>query len=411
MIRMGQYCLDLTSPNRSVFWLLFSCSHASVYVSSAMASPNLEELFEDSRIIQWDWTLLLLVFYTPLGILLLVMRIFALIQFYLMFLYMPYQPIKRYLLRVCGLMLGVFVNEKHSSKAAAQENAVWVANHCSPFDSIVLQVIAGAPRVTIFPEDETTTAKSGLLKFQPGKFDQHKRNNPKLPVQPLSLKVSRPFPPFAVTVLDSQPWTDAFFLLFSPCTIFNIKFLDPADCREDEELEAYVNRIESAISQDLGINATSFTAKDKIELIKRKRFEAHPPRPVQRSHNRWQVMANQVKEVLPHVPISVILSDLSRTNSVDATVANLVEGVVPFTPEPIVTRVENPPTGSAPSPGPSNYKPAGASSQVQQVSASTFSKLVHERGLSLQERKQRLLRQAQLRYCERHNLQIPGINC
>lgn len=49
MIRMGQYCLDLTSPNRSVFWLLFSCSHASVYVSSAMASPNLEELFEDSR--------------------------------------------------------------------------------------------------------------------------------------------------------------------------------------------------------------------------------------------------------------------------------------------------------------------------------------------------------------------------
>ena len=47
------------------------------------------------RITQWDWTLLLLVFYTPLGVLLLVMRIFALIQFYLMFLYMPYQPIKR----------------------------------------------------------------------------------------------------------------------------------------------------------------------------------------------------------------------------------------------------------------------------------------------------------------------------
>lgn len=145
-------------------------------------------------------------------------------------------------------------------------------------------------------------------------------------------------------------------------------------------------------------------------------------------------MANQVKEVLPHVPIAVILSDLStrnqtrqilkndhnskvslnltgRTNSVDATVANLVEGVVPFTPEPIVTRVESTPNISSPQPGPSNYKPTGPSSQVQQVSASTFSKFVHERGLSLQERKQRLLRQAQIRYCERQELQIPGINC
>lgn len=102
---------------------------------------------------------------------------------------------------------------------------------------------------------------------------------------------------------------------------------------------------------------------------------------------------------------------LGRTNSVDATVANLVEGVVPFIPEPVVARVENAPSGPSSQAGPSNYKPTGVSSQLQQVAASSFSKLVHERGLSLQERKQRLLRQAQLRYCERHGLQIPGINC
>ena len=129
----------------------------------------------------------------------------------------------RYLLRVCGFMLGVFVNEKYSNKAAVQENAVWVANHCSPFDSIVLQVIADKTGAITFPEEETTTAKSGLLKFQLGSFEKHKRNNPSLPVQPLSLRISRPFPSFAITVLDSQSWTDVFFLLFSPCTIFNIK--------------------------------------------------------------------------------------------------------------------------------------------------------------------------------------------
>lgn len=95
----------------------------------------------------------------------------------------------------------------------------------------------------------------------------------------------------------------------------------------------------------------------------------------------------------------------------DATVANLVEGVVPFTPEPIVSRAENASPGPSPQPGPSDHRPTTSSSQVQQVSASSFGKSVHERGLSLQERKQRLLREAQLRYCERHGLQIPGINC
>lgn len=95
----------------------------------------------------------------------------------------------------------------------------------------------------------------------------------------------------------------------------------------------------------------------------------------------------------------------------DATVANLVEGVVPFTPEPIVSRVENVLAGPSAQAGPSDCRPMASSSHVQQVSASSFGKSMQERGLSLQERKQRLLREAQLRYCERHGLQIPGINC
>ena len=122
------------------------------------------------------------------------------------------------------MVLGVFINEKSTSKASFQENAVWVANHCSPFDSIVLQVIADDKRSISLPEGETTTAKSGILKFQLVDFEKHKQSNPNLPVQPLSLRVSRPFPPLAITVLDTPMWTDAFFLLFSPCTIFNIKY-------------------------------------------------------------------------------------------------------------------------------------------------------------------------------------------
>lgn len=107
--------------------------------------------------------------------------------------------------------------------------------------------------------------------------------------------------------------------------------MEPTRCREDEELDAYVNRLELTISQDLAVSVTPFTAKDKVqtnsqlyrvssltihfaqdELVKRKRFEAQPPRAVQRPSSRWQAMASQVKEVLPHVPMAVILSDLSK---------------------------------------------------------------------------------------------------
>jgi len=369
-----------------------------------MAAPGLEELFEDSRITQWDWTLLLLLLYTPIGIVLLLIRVFALIQFYVIFVYLPFHPIRKYLLRICGSVLGVVINENRLSKLIEEEASTWVSNHCSPFDWIVLQGVAKTPKSVIFPEGDTTSGKKGLLKFQLRVLEQLKQNNPNLTVQPLALKVSRPFPSFSVTALDSSVWADIFFLLFSPCTTFNIRFLEPTQCCEDEEASSYMGRIETAIAQALGISMTSFTVKDKEELIKRKRMDMQHPVIVRRANSRLQAMASQVKEVLPHVPMATIISDLGRTNSINATVANLVEGVVPFTPEPVAPPV---PTAVAPAASTSS----GPSRAPSQISASTFGKSVLERGLSLQERKQRLLQEARRRYCDKHGLQLVGINC
>ena len=96
--------------------------------------------------------------------------------------------------------------------------------------------------------------------------------------------------------------------------------------------------------------------------------------------------------------------------------ANLVEGVVPFIPEPIVSPAAaaaspHQISGGEPSSVRTSAAPASSSSPLQPVSASSFGRSMNERGLSLQERKQKLLREARLRYCERHGLQIPGINC
>jgi len=369
-----------------------------------MAAPTLEELFEDSRITQWDWTLLLLLFYTPIGIVLLLIRVFALIQFYIIFVYIPFHPIRKYLLRICGSVLGVVIKEKSLTKSIKPETSVWVSNHCSPFDWIVLQGVAKTPKLVVFPEGETTSGKSGLLKFQQRVFEQLKQNNPNLSVQPIALKVSRPFPSFSVSALDSSVWADVFFLLFSPCTTFNIRFLEPTQSCEDEELGSYLNRIETGIAQALGISMTSFTVRDKEELVKRKRVDTQQPVVVRRVSGRLQAMASQVKEVLPHVPMATIISDLGRTDSINATVANLVEGVVPFTPEPVAV--------TAPAPIARPTGPLTSVSQApSQFSASSFGKSMQERGLSLQERKQRLLQEARHRYCDKHGLQLVGINC
>lgn len=178
-------------------------------------------------------------------------------------------------------MLGVVINENHLSKLIEEETSIWVSNHCSPFDWIVLQGVAKTPKSVIFPEGDTTSGKTGLLKFQKQVLEQLKQNNPNLSVQPLALKVTRPFPSFSVTGLDSSVWADIFFLLFSPCTTFNIRygslsplptsltnssfrFLEPTQCREDEEVSSYVDRIGTSIAQALGVSMTSFTVKDKV---------------------------------------------------------------------------------------------------------------------------------------------------
>lgn len=125
-------------------------------------------------------------------------------------------------MKVFGSVLGVVIAEKHS-KAAVQDSAIWVSNHCSPIDWIVLQVISDKRKVVCFPEGETTSGSAGLLKFQARTLEKHRQTNPTLSVQPLALKVTRPFPALAISVLDAPIWADIFFFLFSPCTTFNVR--------------------------------------------------------------------------------------------------------------------------------------------------------------------------------------------
>ncbi|XP_073199260.1 lipid droplet-regulating VLDL assembly factor AUP1 isoform X5 [Lepidochelys kempii] len=97
-------------------------------------------------------------------------------------------------------------------------------------------------------------------------------------------------------------------------------------------------------------------------------------------------MAQRVKEVLPHVSLGTIRRDLAQTNCVDTTIANLLEGRVPLLPED-----KEPETGLlAPS---TSQTSAASSPQCPAASSSSkpsmklFAKSPVERHLSLQERK------------------------
>lgn len=68
------------------------------------------------------------------------------------------------------------------------------------------------------PEAKMTNGK-GILKFKTYPFSFSLR------VQPICIEVTRPFVDISLTTLGSSYWYNVFFFMFSPCTIYNLKFL------------------------------------------------------------------------------------------------------------------------------------------------------------------------------------------
>jgi len=271
--------------------------------------------------------------------------------------------------------------------------------------------------VAIQPEFGTTNNQVALLKFNSWPFSIETS------VQPVVIKASRPdFVPVHLTSLASTWWTEVFWFMFVPYTIFTLKYLKS---KQNPEHEILVREIEKDIADALGIQTTSHTISDKTEYEKRYRMErilnsARSNRNTPNSqviHNiEIQRMVRQVSEVLPLVPHNVILRDLRmyclisleilsygifillynnlleynylillivKTRNVDVTIANILDGIVTYTPEP------NPPVQpSATSYGNFLQNP------VKKISGIS----------SLQERKAKMIREARERYIKKHGL-------
>lgn len=277
------------------------------------------------------------------------------------------------------------------------------------------------------PEGATTNGRIGLLKFSTWPFVIEDT------VQPVLVTVSRPlFPNIAVTVLGSRWWSDLFWFLFVPWTIFTLKYLPVLKRESEESAEDFSQRVQSVMAHKLGQTATAFTCNDKVEYAKKVLREAAvPARPLpanrhssQRSPSASPLrnplqggselsrMALKVKEVLPHVPLVTIRDDLVKTRCVDVTIARLIEGVVSFVPEPQPL----PNQQAKPSPTPQMDRESlsrvfasngGMKAESHLIASSkSFGKTADERTRSYLERKELLIQNARLQYAQKHGLQL-----
>ncbi|XP_065490259.1 lipid droplet-regulating VLDL assembly factor AUP1 isoform X2 [Caloenas nicobarica] len=456
--------------------------------------PGPERLFDSHRFPTDGFLLLALLLYAPVGLCLLVLRLFIGAHVFLVSCALPDSVLRRFIVRVMCSVLGLFVRQSDPRLRDASVR-VYIANHVTQFDHNVINLLtscntpalnaapgflcwsrgflelgAGSraeelvhslkaysshqanPPLLLFPEEAATNGRAGLLHFSSWPFSVADV------VQPVALHVQRPL--VTVSVADSSWITELLWTFFAPFTVYQVRWLPSVSRRAEEPSEDFALRVQEAtlkcttealqksvpralalavaprrpvpltpretgppgprvlrvlymwlfaflqlLAVELGVVSTRLTAADKAEHMKRLRHTSllpFAPGSSQPLAARLRVpsglgaaedmrivaMAQRVKEVLPHVPLEVIRTDLARTSCVDTTIANLLEGSVPFCPESGEDSADLP----APAPSPPAAAPSaqGSAAAPAQPAPKQFAKSPVERHLSLQERKRAL---------------------
>ncbi|XP_044130548.1 lipid droplet-regulating VLDL assembly factor AUP1 [Bufo gargarizans] len=384
-----------------------------------MEQPGLEQMLDGQRFPVELLSRGLLLLYAPLGLCLFLLRLFIGAHVFLVSCVLPDCAIRRFLVRVMCSVLGVIVSQSGEPDRALK---IFVSNHFTFIDHNVLSLLTscstpsvscppgflcwargflelGAPGsqtqlqeslkhflsqtgsspLLLFPEEETTNGRAGLLHFSSWAFSLSDS------VQPVALRVSRPLVSVAV---PGSPWcVELFWTLFSLYTVYHVRWLLPVYRSPRESDKDFASRVQKLLAHSLGVHGTKHTAADRAEHMKRRRKEP-PPRS---RHNPPTAstasshMAQRVKEVLPQVPLSVIHQDLALTGCVDATITNLIEGRVPYEPEAESAGSEAPGCTAS-----NKLIPRG------------FARRPEDRHLSLQERKEALYDCARRRYLEKY---------
>ncbi|XP_046288172.1 lipid droplet-regulating VLDL assembly factor AUP1 isoform X2 [Marmota monax] len=353
-------------------------------------APGPERLFDSHRLPGDGFLLLALLLYAPIGFCLLVLRLFLGIHVFLVSCALPDSVLRRFVVRTMCAVLGLVARQEDSGLRDHRVR-VLISNHVTPFDHNIVNLLTtcSTPLLSsppsfvcwsrgfmemdrqgelveslkrfcastrlpptpllLFPEEEATNGREGLLRFSSWPFSIQDV------VQPLTLQVQRPL--VSVTVSDASWVSELLWSLFVPFTVYQVRWLHPVHRQLGEGNEEFALRVQQLLAKELGQTGTRLTPADKAEHMKRQRHprlrpqsaqSSFPPSPGPSPDVQLATLAQRVKEVLPHVPLGVIQRDLARTGCVDLTITNLLEGAVAFMPEDITEGTQSLPTASTP---------------------------------------------------------------
>jgi len=428
-----------------------------------MSDINIENVIQINRLPR-GWQLVPLCVYFPIGLLLCVIRIFIGLNALLAATILPRMSILRScVLRTMCLVLGIVVQEENV-KDKNRDARVVVSNHLSVLDYLALDLVLPCIMPSIWdlpqlinwclgykdfaarrgrnalienvkkhlqecncsvlshPEGIPTNGSVGLLKFSTWPFSLNH------PVNPIVLRIFRPTPfNISVSTVESHWWGDIFWFFFTPFTCFTVRYMPEMSKRGDEDDDEFAKRVQEAMAAELSVKATSITSADIKEYVKKNIIASRQIVTTRHSGNTRSDenvevvrMALQVKEVLPYVPLDVIKRDLVRTGSIDETITNILEGLVPYVPEPPLDRltatepssrndsdVLNAHLRTSANQSSTEYSQNSTASTSTGFStgASSFGKTANERMMSFQDRKRVLLDRARSKYMEKYNLQ------
>ncbi|XP_034054833.1 ancient ubiquitous protein 1 [Gymnodraco acuticeps] len=410
-----------------------------------MENRGIEDMFDFRRFPKDALVLLLLLIYFPVGICLMLIRIFVGVHVFLVSCALPESFIRRFIVRIMCSVLGMHVRTKNP-RSRDKNTKLYICNHVTEFDHNIINLLTpchtpqlegstgfvcwargfmeihsasgqgaigdtlqrycsteGTSPLLLFPEEETTNGRAGLLKFSSWPFSLTDS------IQPVALRVTRPL--IALSTPDSSWMKELLWTFFAPCTVYHVSWLPTVSRQDGESTQEFANKVQELLAGELGLVSTKITKADKAEHIKRTKrhtvsqasTSARPAsiglgfmvQSLGTDDHRIAKMAQQVQDVLPHVPLNVIAKDLAETNCVDTTITNLLEskeeGPMEATGTSTFGSSMNNSYSSVPAP---TIKPA----------AKCFGRYPVDRHLSLQERKEALYNFARRRYIEKHGL-------
>ncbi|XP_038600430.1 ATP-dependent RNA helicase DQX1-like [Tachyglossus aculeatus] len=228
------------------------------------AAPGPERLFDAQRLPAPGLALLALVLYLPVGLCLLVVRLFVGLHVFLVSCALPDGGLRRLVVRaMCGA-LGLVVRER-DAHLRDRRARVYVSNHVTPFDHNMVNLLTrcstpllsgpsgfvcwsrgfvelagrGDPAealrrfcaspgdrphpLLLFPEEEATNGREGLLRFSSWPFSVQEA------VQPLTLRVRRPL--VSVNVAGASWVSELLWALFVPFTVYQVAAAHPQGAR------------------------------------------------------------------------------------------------------------------------------------------------------------------------------------